>query len=77
MPVDRETAKASIARAKAMAKMTLSYGVAQIVAPAMAGYIATATGSYHGALIVTAVFMLAGMALLQALINEEKRAPHP
>ena len=62
--------------AKAMAKMTLSYGVAQIVAPAMAGYIATATGSYHGALIVTAVFMLAGMALLQALINEEKRAPH-
>lgn len=63
--------------AKAMAKMTLSYGVAQIVAPAMAGYIATVTGSYHGALIVTAVFMLAGMGLLQALINEEKRAVHP
>mgnify|MGYP001178248257 CR=1 FL=1 len=59
--------------AKAMAKMTLSYGVAQILAPAMAGYIATATGSYHGALVVTAVFMVGGMALLQALINEEKK----
>lgn len=63
--------------AKAMAKMTLSYGVAQIVAPAMAGYIATATGSYQGALIVTAVVMVGGMALLQALIHEERRATHP
>ena len=63
--------------AKAMAKMTLSYGVAQIVAPAMAGYIATATGSYQGALIVTAVVMVGGMALLQALIHEERRAAHP
>lgn len=63
--------------AKAMAKMTLSYGVAQIVAPAMAGYIATATGNYHGALIVTAVIMVAGMGLLQALIREERRAAHP
>lgn len=60
-----------------MAKMTLSYGVAQIVAPAMAGYIATATGSYQGALVVTAVVMVGGMALLQALIHEERRAAHP
>ncbi|MDE2585466.1 MAG: YbfB/YjiJ family MFS transporter, partial [Betaproteobacteria bacterium] len=59
--------------AKAMARMTLSYGVAQIFAPAMAGYIATATGSYHGALMVTAVVMVAGMALLQALMHEERR----
>lgn len=59
--------------AKAMARMTLSYGVAQIFAPAMAGYIATATGSYHGALMVTAVVMVAGMGLLQALMHEEKR----
>ncbi|HJW02474.1 MAG TPA: YbfB/YjiJ family MFS transporter [Azospira sp.] len=58
--------------AKAMARMTLSYGVAQIFAPAMAGYIATATGSYHGALVVTAVVMVAGMGLLQALMREEK-----
>ncbi|MDQ3058955.1 MAG: YbfB/YjiJ family MFS transporter [Pseudomonadota bacterium] len=59
--------------AKAMARMTLSYGVAQIFAPAMAGYIATATGSYHGALIVTAVVMGCGMVLLKALMIEEKR----
>lgn len=62
--------------AKAMARMTLSYGVAQVFAPAMAGYIATATGSYQGALIVTAVVMLGGMVLLQALMNEEKRNAH-
>jgi MFS family permease len=36
--------------AKAMARLTLSYGVAQILAPAMAGYIATASGSYEGVL---------------------------
>ena len=56
-----------------MARMTLSYGVAQIVAPAMAGYIANATGSYHGALIVTALVMVLGMGLLLALLQEEKR----
>ncbi|GAA5167765.1 YbfB/YjiJ family MFS transporter [Viridibacterium curvum] len=59
--------------AKAMARMTLSYGVAQIVAPAMAGYIATATGSYRGALFATAAIMLCGMALLGLLIREERR----
>ena len=62
--------------AKAMARMTLSYGVAQIFAPAMAGYIATMTDSYQGALIVTAVVMMGGMVLLQALMNEEKRNAH-
>lgn len=60
--------------AKAMAKMTLGYGVAQIVAPAMAGYIATATGSYLGALIITAVFMLLGIVLLKALLSEEEKS---
>jgi len=50
--------------AKAMARMTLSYGLAQIVSPAAAGFIATATGSYHGALIMATVSMLVGIALL-------------
>ena len=59
--------------AKAMARMTLSYGVAQICAPALAGYIASTTGSYRGALILTAIAMLAGMGLLQALLREERR----
>lgn len=60
--------------AKAMARMTLGYGVAQIGAPAMSGYIAAATGSYHGALIVTAVVMVAGMFLLRAVLAEERRS---
>ncbi len=59
--------------AKAMARMTVSYGVAQIFAPAMAGTIANATGSYHGALIVTALVMVLGMGLLLAVLQEEKR----
>lgn len=59
--------------AKAMARLTLSYGVAQIVAPAMAGYIATATGSYQGALFVAAAVMLAGMAFLLAVGRQESR----
>lgn len=63
--------------AKAMARMALSYGAAQIVAPAMAGHIATVTGSYHGALIVTALVMLAGIVLLQGLVVEERRAVRP
>lgn len=60
--------------AKAMAKMTLSYGIAQIFAPAMAGYIAAATGSYQGALIITAGFMVLGITLLKALMTEEAKS---
>ncbi|MEQ6473474.1 YbfB/YjiJ family MFS transporter [Comamonas sp. wu1-DMT] len=60
--------------AKAMAKMTLSYGVAQIGAPAMAGYIAAATGNYHDALIVTLVVLGVGLVLLRALAKEEAKA---
>ena len=59
--------------AKAMARLTLSYGVAQMIAPVMAGYIANATGSYHGALVITALVLLAGMALLMALNRLENR----
>ena len=50
--------------AKAMARLTLSYGVAQIIAPAITGYIAEATGSYQGGLLMAAGFMLLGMVLL-------------
>lgn len=60
--------------AKAMARLTLSYGVAQMLAPVMAGYIANATGSYHGALVITAVVLLAGMGLLVALYRLENKA---
>lgn len=59
--------------AKAMARMTLSYGVAQIIAPAMTGNVVTATGSYHGALVVTVLVMAVGMVLLQCVRREERR----
>lgn len=59
--------------AKAMARMTLSYGVAQVGAPAMAGYIAKATGNYHDALIVTIVLLGVGFALLRMLAREEAK----
>ena len=58
---------------KAMARLTLSYGVAQIAAPAMAGYIATVTGSYRVALIIAAGVMMAGMLLLLMIMQQEKR----
>lgn len=56
--------------AKAMARMTLSYGVAQIAAPAVAGLLANASGSYRGSLYMAAAFMVLGIGLLQALRSE-------
>ncbi len=61
--------------AKAMARLTLSYGVSQMVAPAMAGYIAASTGSYRGALALTAVVMLLGMVLLGVMLRDLAQAP--
>jgi len=60
--------------AKAMARLTLSYGVAQMIAPAMAGTIANATGSYRGALVITALVLIAGMGFLVALNRLENAA---
>ena len=56
---------------KAMAKLTLSYGVAQIVAPVIAGHMAQTTGTFKGALWLTVVVMAAGMALLATLPNDD------
>lgn len=55
--------------AKLMGKLTLSYGVAQIGAPAVSGMIAQATGSYDYALISAAVIMLFGAAIIFYLRN--------
>ncbi len=57
--------------AKAMARLTISYGVAQIIAPAMAGLMARGSGDYRGALFVAAAVMIAGIGLLALL----KRLP--
>lgn len=56
---------------KAMAKLTLSYGVAQILAPVVAGYMAQATGTFKGALWLTAAVMLTGMVLLATLPKDD------
>ena len=55
---------------KAMARLTLSYGLAQIIAPVVAGHMAQLTGTFHGALWLTAAVMAAGMALLATLPEE-------
>jgi MFS family permease len=59
---------------KAMARLTLSYGAAQMVAPVVAGAMAQATGTFKGALWLTAAVMAAGMALL-ATLPEDKSTP--
>lgn len=53
--------------AKAMANLTLSYGVAQILAPALAGTLARSSGSYQASLLLAAIFMALGIVLLAAM----------
>ena len=55
---------------KAMARLTLSYGVAQISAPALTGSMVQMSGSYHGALWLTALVLLLGCGLLLMLLRE-------
>ncbi len=55
---------------KAMARLTLSYGAAQVIAPVVAGAMAQATGTFKGALWLTAGVMLLGMALLATLPDD-------
>ena len=56
---------------KAMAKLTLSYGAAQMLAPVVAGYMAQTTGTFKGALWLTAGVMAAGMVLLATLPKDD------
>ena len=55
---------------KAMARLTLSYGVAQILAPVLTGVMTQATGRFDASLWLTAAVMLAGMVLLAWLPRE-------
>lgn len=52
---------------KAMARLTLSYGAAQILAPALTGAMAQASGSFTAGLWLTAAVMTVGLALLSSL----------
>ena len=56
---------------KAMARLTLSYGAAQIIAPALTGAMAQASGSFKGGLWLTAAVMTVGLALLASLPRDK------
>ena len=58
--------------AKPMGKLTLSYGAAQIIAPAMSGMMAESTGNYNTPLILAAVIMGLGMGFLVWLMLHKK-----
>jgi len=53
--------------AKMMGKMTISYGLAQIIGPAVTGWLGATFGSYAGGLYVAAGMMVLGTALLLVL----------
>lgn len=62
--------------AKMMGKMTISYGIAQIVAPAVTGWIAIGSGSYRPGLYLAAVVLGCGVLLLfvlKAVVRREIR----
>lgn len=61
------------APSKMMGKMTISYGVAQIVAPAITGQIAVMGGSYRDGLTMAGLFMVVGTVLVMILRTVEKR----
>lgn len=56
--------------AKAMATLTLSYGLAQIMAPALAGTLARDSGSYQASLLLAAVIMVIGIVLLWCMPDD-------
>ncbi|NCA69164.1 MAG: YbfB/YjiJ family MFS transporter [Sphingobacteriia bacterium] len=53
--------------AQIMARLTLGYGVAQILGPILAGEVAELTGTFDGALITVASIMLLGLLSLQTM----------
>ena len=59
--------------AKMMGKMTISYGVAQIIAPFITGLLAESSGSYSGGLYMAAAVMLLGTVLMFKLKSLESR----
>ena len=54
---------------KLMGMLTMSYGVPQIVAPTIAGYLASQTGNYFGALYMASGFVLLGFVAIIATIK--------
>ncbi|MEL0586229.1 MAG: YbfB/YjiJ family MFS transporter [Candidatus Thiodiazotropha sp. (ex. Lucinoma kazani)] len=58
--------------AKMMGKMTISYGVAQIVTPAITGILAESSGSYSDGLYLAAAMMAVGSVLIVMLKSLER-----
>ncbi len=53
--------------AQIMAKLTMGYGVAQIVAPVVAGELSELTGTFDGSLLMVAAIMVLGLLCLLAM----------
>jgi MFS family permease len=53
--------------AQIMARLTLGYGLAQIVAPVAAGELSEFTGTFNGSLLTIAAIMLLGLLCLSAM----------
>ena len=60
--------------AKLMGKMTLAYGSAQVLAPALTGYLAEVTGQYNIGLYLAAGFVALGALLTALLIATDNTA---
>jgi MFS family permease len=58
---------------KAMAKLTLGYGVAQILAPTLSAYLSHATGNYQSTLWLTACVMAVGTVIVRLIAVYETR----
>lgn len=61
--------------ARAMARLTLSYGLGQTAAPAAAGLLVARTGSYEAPLLLAACVMAVGIGLLALLARLPAGAP--
>lgn len=59
-----------------MSRLTFSYGIAQMLAPAVVGYLAESEGDYTSGLTLTLVVMGAGTLLLQMARRARLRAVH-
>ena len=59
--------------AKMMGKMTISYGVAQIAAPAISGLLAEGDGSYDRGIYLAAIMMILGTVLMFVLKAQSGR----
>lgn len=60
--------------AKLMGKMTLTYGVAQIIAPAITGNLAESLGNYDMGLWIAALMVLIGAIISAVLVVTERKA---